>query len=689
MEDLERPAAGTAPFPNAGAHLEAELRWLAQVVAAHIAELRRHLDLTTDAFLGMTIPNQIVDAVLAPSDRPPARADAFALRRELDARVLVTRAREVELPLATAIERAGLDHFEAALLRLALAPLLDLRWESVLSLAQNDALRRLPTVDLALALFEDHGARHERLRWLHASQLVCDGWVRLEPNEQRPSHAVLGRQLVPCAEIVELVIGGPPYARDCLPLDSAPDVEVVSPASRAAARRHTQANRRGRIVIRGRDGTGRRALCADAARSIGRGVRMLDASRLAGQTPEQMDERLAALGRACVLHRECPVVHRADALVATTEGQRALRELARLAAPVFIVLEKGRLADAREVELAMPDGAARLALWRRSAPLVPEAILEYAASQFKLTPAQIAQASAKLDGQSLEHVIDAARTSCVHHLEALARRVPGRPTFEQLVVPAHVERQLRELVAACRHRHRVLHEWGFASRLSYGLGTYALFAGPSGTGKTFAASIIATSLGLPLFQVDLASVVSKYIGETERNLDRVFDEAEAASAMLVFDEADALFGARSEVTDARDRYANMEVAYLLQRMESYEGVVILTSNLRKNLDDAFARRIAHVIEFPFPDSTMRERLWRTTLPPEAPVEDELDLGRFARRFELSGGNIKNVLVAAAWLAAEEGTAIGSRHVLHATSRELQKLGRLSERALMSEMDLTG
>ena len=244
------------------------------------------------------------------------------------------------------------------------------------------------------------------------------------------------------------------------------------------------------------------------------------------------------------------------------------------------------------------------------------------------------------------------------------------------MLPRRSLAQLREIHASVRHRARVHGEWGFASRLALGKGLAALFAGPSGTGKTMAASILAKELGLDLYKIDLASVVSKYIGETEKNLSRIFSEAERSNAVLFFDEADALFGKRSEVRDSHDRYANVEVAYLLQRMEEYSGIAVLATNLKGNLDDAFARRMQHVVEFPPPDRDCRERIWRRIFPEAAPLAPDVDLGFLARQFEIAGGHIKNIALAAAFSAADQDRAVSMEHLILATARELQKMGRL-------------
>jgi SpoVK/Ycf46/Vps4 family AAA+-type ATPase len=240
--------------------------------------------------------------------------------------------------------------------------------------------------------------------------------------------------------------------------------------------------------------------------------------------------------------------------------------------------------------------------------------------------------------------------------------------------------QLHAVAASHRYRDVVYSEWGFSQKVAMGKGLNILFFGPSGTGKTMSASILANELGLDLYKIDLSSVVSKYIGETEKHLQQIFREAQTSNALLLFDEADALFGKRSEVKDAHDRYANVETAYLLQKVEEYEGIVILTTNFRKNLDDAFARRMHHAVEFPFPDAANRQRIWKSLVPPEARFDDGVNFGFLARQFEFAGGDIRNAMLAAAFLAAEESAPIRMEHLLLAAARELLKLGRLPSKS---------
>jgi adenylate kinase family enzyme len=270
-----------------------------------------------------------------------------------------------------------------------------------------------------------------------------------------------------------------------------------------------------------------------------------------------------------------------------------------------------------------------------------------------------------------------ARHASTSRLGELASHLDPAYGWDDLVLPERQRDLLRSISAYLRHRDQVLSEWGYEVTVSRTQGLKVLFAGESGTGKTMAAQVLAAQLGLDLFRVDLATIVSKYIGETEKNLERIFTAADGSNAILFFDEADALFGKRSEVSDSHDRYANIEVAYLLQRMEAYPGAVILATNFRRNIDDAFVRRLDFVIDFPFPEAEDRRRIWRLVLPEAAPLADDVDFAFLADRFKLSGGAIRNCSLAAAFRAADEGSQIEMRHLVRAVAQEYGKQGRLT------------
>jgi len=312
------------------------------------------------------------------------------------------------------------------------------------------------------------------------------------------------------------------------------------------------------------------------------------------------------------------------------------------------------------------------------------------AGQFALTTAQIRDAVTNAFDVAKQHqepltnriLFAAARAQSTPSLGTLARKLTPRYTWSDVVLPEDQIEMLRELVKQVRGRPFVLEKWGLGKKLTASNGITVLFAGPPGTGKTMSAEVIASELGLDLYKIDLSTIVSKYIGETEKNLDHIFSEAESSNAILFFDEADAIFGKRSEVKDAHDRYANIEVSYLLQRMEGYNGVTILATNLRANLDDAFTRRLQFAIDFPFPDEDYRLQIWQTLFPAEVPVDATVDFKVMAKRFRFAGGNIRNIIVSAAYLAASNGGVVTMAHLMHGTRRELQKMGRL-----LNEKDL--
>jgi vesicle-fusing ATPase len=331
-----------------------------------------------------------------------------------------------------------------------------------------------------------------------------------------------------------------------------------------------------------------------------------------------------------------------------------------------------------------PDAGEQELLWQQALGQTVGRLngsLDGVASQFRLSAHSILSAGMELQAAlRASDRPDATLWSAVRSLgrpklDDLAQRIEPAAGWNDLILPEPQKSTLRQIAAHARYRLKVYGDWGFAGNGPRGLGISALFAGESGTGKTMAAEVIAGSLGLDLYRIDLSALVSKFIGETEKHLSTVFDAAEASGAVLLFDEADALFGKRSDVKDSHDRYANLEVAYLLQRMDSYRGLAILTTNLRGNVDRAFLRRIRFVVQFPFPDETSRAEIWRRVFPAATPLAD-VDPAALAR-IQLSGGAIRQIALSAAFAAADEGVRVGPAHLLRAATREAAK----SERAL--------
>lgn len=338
----------------------------------------------------------------------------------------------------------------------------------------------------------------------------------------------------------------------------------------------------------------------------------------------------------------------------------------------------------------LPAFAERKQLWKMCLEncenSVEEADIEDLASRFKLSGGQIQDVVSTAQGFAAsrgwnkavitkEGLYRACRNRSSLKLNSLARKINPRRKWQDLVLAAPVKEQLEEICAFVRHKETVYSEWGFDKKLSLGKGLNILFAGPSGTGKTLAAEIIAGEVGLDLYKIDISGIVSKYIGETEKNLKKIFGEAEIGNAILFFDEADALFGKRSEVNDSHDRYANIEVNYLLQQMEEHEGIIILASNYKKNLDDAFLRRLQFAVEFPIPDEASRKEIWIGMFPENARLGEDMDFN-FLSKFKLTGGNIKNIALLSAVLAADGSGVIGMKEILRALKREFQKMGKI-------------
>jgi hypothetical protein len=323
-----------------------------------------------------------------------------------------------------------------------------------------------------------------------------------------------------------------------------------------------------------------------------------------------------------------------------------------------------------------PDIPGQRALWQLALGSAADGLaddIDLLASRYRMSARRIGDISMAVGPLAPDARLPALHRQCRGDdapLLALAQRIDPRAGWDDLVLPEAQRRALEQIAVHTRHRIRVHHDWGFADKGDRGLGIATLFAGESGTGKTLAAEVLAKALGLALYRIDLSAVISKYIGETEKNLRKVFDAAEDIGAILLFDEADALFGKRSDVKDSHDRYANIEVSYLLQRMEAYRGLAILTTNHKSALDSAFSRRLRFVVNFPFPDALQREAIWRGVFPPRTPLDD-LDYTKLAR-LNLAGGNIRNIALAAAFLAAEAGTPVNMAQLRQAARLEAAK-----------------
>lgn len=420
----------------------------------------------------------------------------------------------------------------------------------------------------------------------------------------------------------------------------------------------------------------RRVVAARACAAAGMRLFLLDGN----DVPQTIGEREAF---ARLWEREA-VLTRAALLIETEdiETKRPLTSLIEsLGATLILSAREPRRLLTRPTlrfDVGRPPFAQQVTLWRTALGPTAEELdgaVESLASQFTLEPdaidTAIAQARATDEDDLARGLWRTCRAQARTRIDELAQRIEPAASWDDLVLPGPQKDILRAMTAQVNRRSLVYEDWGFAAKSTRGLGISALFHGPSGTGKTMAAEVLARALELDLYRIDLSQVVNKYIGETEKNLRRVFDAADASGAILLFDEADTLFGRRSEVRDSHDRYANIEVGYLLQRMESYRGLAILTTNLKNVLDPSFLRRIRFAVQFPFPDAGQRAEIWRRVFPSLAPTEG-LDAERLAR-LNVAGGNIRNIALQAAFLAASEGQPVRMQHIAHAAHIEYAKL----------------
>ncbi len=646
----------------------------------------------------------------APDAEGPLRAALAAAEEDLARHAAAARGAGIRLPLAELARRFALTPFDVDALLFCLAPEIDGRYETLYAYLQDDVTRRRPTAGLILALLAP--AREERLalraRLSAAAPLLRHGllvWAAGEEEAPFPSRPLRADDRI-VAFLLEhdgLDERLAPFARRAAP--RAALGELTLPAGLGAAlRRLVRARPAGgtplRLVFQGEPGAGRRLTAEALAAEAGLGLLAADVPALLAQG-SGLRSLAGRLRREATLLGCALYLDGAESLLdepAAGSARELLEALAGCAVPVVLGSTRpwpaalGGEAAPLRIDFPAPDAATRRALWqtalrRHGVRPGPEADLDLLADRFAFTPGRIDRAVAEArqraalgtDGPGAVAAADldrACRAQAGGGLAALARRIEPLYVWDDLVLPADRLAQLREVCAHVRHRRQVFERWGFERKLARGKGISALFVGPSGAGKTMAAEILAAELGLDLYRIDLSAVVSKYIGETEKNLARIFQEAEASHAMLFFDEADAIFGKRSQVKDAHDRYANIEINYLLQRMEEHPGVVILASNFRKNIDEAFTRRLRFVIELPLPDEGLRRRLWRQLFPAETPLAAGVDLDFLARRFKLTGGSIRNITLHAAFLAAAASGEVRMEHVLRATRRELAKSGQL-------------
>ncbi len=632
-----------------------------------------------DPFRGLYLSDEAVDRLLA---TPRQHVDWPQTAARLEALELAADDAEetgAVLRLRDLAATFGLDEVDVDLLLIGIAADVDPRFEAFFGYLNDDVSRRRPSAAVALelagvALTSAAGYAH-----LIHGPLVTGGLVEVEDRE-RPFP---GRAVRVPDRVVSFLLGDDAPDPALTPVTAAvPDIPWGDPSPLATALGDgvTLAYLREPAT-----GSGR-VLAVEALRLTGHRPLVIDLDRLLRQ-PDPV--RLARLAVREARLAGAGIV--AGPVSAAKERPDLLQELVADPRPLLLVGEVSwdplwTTAPPLFVPVPPSTQQERRAVWRfalSGTVAEPEALDSTA--QFRLRPEDVARAA---ESARVQAMLQADRRVGAHHLrlgarsengsalERLARRIDPAVGWADLVLPPAVLTALQEVALRARHREQVLGDWGMRPGGGRGVGVAALFAGDSGTGKTMSAEVIAHDLDLELYVVDLATVVDKYVGETEKNLERIFTAAAGVNAVLLFDEADAVFGKRSEVRDAHDRYANVESAYLLQRMESFDGLAILATNLRANIDDAFTRRLDVMVDFPLPDATHRRALWDRCLGTKVQRSPDVDLPFLADSFELAGGSIRSAAVTAAYLAAADAGVIGMRHLVTAVQREYRKLGRL-------------
>jgi hypothetical protein len=725
-------AAHPVPYESNLQYLSDELRCLdlrlRQQILRQTARTPRD---SSSPFAGLVITDAEISDLLAQSDYVTGEPShqqgeleqaTAALQSEIKARRAASLQAGVQLPLPRLTELFGLTEFEERCLVICLAPEVHRKYDKLYAYIQDDATRRKPGIDLALnvlctgwpeALLArasfDPSASLLKFKLIQIADARTDGQTpllsRVMKLDDRIASFLMGqshldgrleqfaRMVFPREGTLGLIAEDKLY-RQTNSFVQANFSETRSKGPNVALYLHGSANLDKRLIIE--------AVCRTFSLPLlVADVEAMKAGALA------FEQAAWLLGRETALQSAALLLENADCLVGEPDRHRlelnSLSESAKTFSRLTFMFGSRHWQPQNfhrerlflSIAVSRPDLGACKRLWEqglaareRLADNVDSAVL---AGKFRFGLSQIQDALDAAENlarwRSPENwritapdLFAACRAQASPKLGALAQKIEPRYAWSEIVLPHDNLAQLKELCQQAQYRHRVYGEWGFDRKLSLGKGLNALFSGPPGTGKTMAAEVIAGPLELDLYRIDLSQVVSKYIGETEKNLHQIFQEAQAAHAILFFDEADALFGKRSEVKDAHDRYANIEVGYLLQKMEEYEGVAILATNHGQNVDEAFLRRMHFIIDFPFPDHEYRRRIWQVVFPHEAPLANEVDFELLAREIKLAGGNIKNIALAAAFYAAGDGQAIKMPHLWHAARREHQKLGRTWENA---------
>lgn len=725
--------ARAEPYANALEHLAAEIRRLQLMLdrQAQIMRLQGSLD-EGNEFQGMFLQDSEVDNLLS----SPTAADSpflgrvatldeeiVAARVDIDRRVEASEREGVRLTLPGLLRSFGLDDFERDAVVMGLAPELDLKFHKLYSYVQNDFTRKRPGVNLTIQLLRDTFGERVAARTYFSSSgnLLRYGLILLDGPPAGSELTLLTREFKLADRVVSFLTGRDlldeavaDYAflvrpqitvEDVLlPEGTVEHVRALLAATHAAPPQATEDWPV--LVFHGPRGAGKKMLAEALAQEARKRLLVLDMAGVALERRPFRDAIKLVL-REAGLQDAYLYVDNYD-LLHPEEEDKAVRPLLhylhsairRYPGVVFLGSQSHEIklydVDQRgilRVGFEIPSLRYRRVLWDACLPPAEqrgEAVdAQELAEKFRLTGGAIRNATAEAFNQARmrpgdglvrrEDYLAGCRAQLTHRLSALADRVKKSLTWTDLVLKDDTGERLRDIVKYFRRREFIFDEWGFSNKLPHGRGLSVLFSGPPGTGKTMVAGIIAGELEMDLFKIDLSRVVSKFVGETEKNLAKVFNEAKESHSILLFDEADSLFSKRTEVKSSIDRYANLEVNFLLQKIEAFEGITILTTNFEKSIDEAFKRRLNFRIFFPFPDAAAREQLWQVIMPEQTPRSPDIDYKWLAEHYELAGGNVKNAVLRAAFIAADRGSIVDHECLERAAEMEYEEIGKLARR----------
>lgn len=634
--------------------------------------------------------------------------------------------------LARLLKEYNLSPFDMDIVLIALAPELDLRYERIFGYLQDDITYKRPSVDLALNLLCPSAGVKEsrRAHFADSAPLIRNNLLQLVQGSDQP-RPELAYQLRLERQVINLVMGLAnldaglsSFCRLIDPTASLAAAPISIDLKRALPTLLAQSRETGqpiKLYFHGPRGAGKHETAEALAAQMNSPLLIVEMEQ-AILSATDFDRTLKLIFREARFRKALLYLENFDALLEeerATPYRRFLKIVDEDRGAIVLASAKPPAAKCEysiksyKVHFPVQNFQQRRTCWdenlRRHGVMLGAEELETLAGGFRLTNGEIVaaiaaaidlarlRAASRTSPETLTHealpqptaneLFASARARLSHNLSSFARKIEPKYVWADIVLPVDQLAQLREICNQYKYQQVVYGEWGFGRKLSLGKGLNVLFSGHPGTGKTMAAEVIAGELHLDLYKIDLSQVVNKYIGETEKSLNRIFSEAQASSSILFFDEADALFGKRTEVKDSHDRYANIEVSYLLQKMEEYDGIAILATNLRQNMDEAFLRRMQFIVELPFPDEESRRRIWEVLFPREAPIASDVDFSLLAREVRLAGGNLKNIGLAAAFYAADDGRVIRQQHLVRAVRREFQKMGRSwSERDWKIEED---